>query len=132
MACTAYIFLILKSEPALYDKKLSLTSAFSDMTDLERMELDLRRRNEEIDAKNREVDFKPLEEIGAGNSNAAPCSPTKPPPGTKIPVKKRTVRPSAVGAAATVRRSSSSSRLMTSEVTERLADEICKLVREGS
>ena len=95
------------------------------MNDLERMELDLRRRNEEIDAKNREMEFKPLDEKRAGNSIESPCSPTKPPQGTKIPVKKRQ---SAVGAAATVKRTSSSSRLMTSEVTERLADEICKLV----
>ena len=103
------------------------------MNDLERMEMDLRRRNEEIDAMNREMEFKPLDEKRAGNSNVAPCSPTKPPPGTKIPVKKkRATRPSAMGGAATVKRSSSSSRLMTSEVTERLADEICKLVRERS
>ena len=100
------------------------------MDDLERKELDLRRRNEEIDARrNRgEVELGSLNEKRAGNSNsAAPCSPTKPPPGTKIPVKKRALaRPSAVAA---VGRSSSSSRLKTSEVTERLADEICRLVR---
>ena len=103
------------------------------MDDLRMKELDLRRRNEEIDAKrSRDIEFKSCAEKGAGNSNSAyapaPCSPTKPPPGTKIPVKKRAMRTPAAAAAA-IRRSSSSSRLMTSEVTERLADEICKLVR---